>query len=578
MITQQRLEAERAAREFRRRGARKLLRAVLGSSAGDIDVPERAGYVWVRLMRDTGTQLVAARQMSAIQRVAGLPIIIEETPRGYRVVGIDTEHRDNPYVNTIGSHASQHILGPNGSGGIDPLPIYNAALIELRVRAQVPPDMTVHVEAGPHCSGGVWQYFGGGDSPAITPPSGSGEVRIDVICLNADNEIQVIQGTAVVSPIEPEYPTISNGLTPLGAVRIASDATAITDDMIAVPRVTAVPVWGASGGFDIHSLGEISVADSNDELPIYVVGIGETRKIKYGNIIPSAVVGGSPSIYVDGALAAATDVGAYVVTTNSRIDKVYLYCRDKGVSGATIIDVNKNGATIFTQQNNRPTLPFDSNSNVVFGVPNVVDVSEGDILTWDIDSAAVGAASLASSVKLSSVNQTEEDDMIKISSIVVGSSGAPEIDFTNIPNTYSTLILHLVGCSDSNSNESEVELRFNGDGGPNYDAVMRYSRSYNQQDVYEVTGNPYIPSGILPAQNANQGYAGQITITIANYTSGFYKQVQVDNVYVRGLTGGGILLCTVGGWWRSTNPITSIKLTPSGNFVAGTVATLYGLK
>ncbi|MEM4235002.1 MAG: hypothetical protein QXU75_07625, partial [Candidatus Methanomethylicaceae archaeon] len=105
---------------------------------------------------------------------------------------------------------------------------------------------------------------------------------------------------------------------------------------------------------------------------------------------------------VDGALSTATDVAGFIATRSMYINSVYIRCREKGTSGTTIIDVNKNGTSIYANQNNRPTLPYNHSSNVVSGgaIGNNT-VQAGDLLTFDIDSAASGARDLDITVEFS---------------------------------------------------------------------------------------------------------------------------------------------------------------------------------
>lgn len=51
---------------------------------------------------------------------------------------------------------------------------------------------------------------------------------------------------------------------------------------------------------------------------------------------------------------------------------------------AVIVDVNKNGTTIYTTQANRPTVAVSTNSAVV-GAHAVTTVTDGDYLTVDVD-------------------------------------------------------------------------------------------------------------------------------------------------------------------------------------------------
>ena len=98
---------------------------------------------------------------------------------------------------------------------------------------------------------------------------------------------------------------------------------------------------------------------------------------------------------VAGVLSALAEVGgALIAPRDLVIEKAYIYCKDTGgTSGDTIVDINKNGTTIFTTQANRPTLAYDDgDKKAVSPAPDVTSLAEGDIVTIDID-AIPGTAS-----------------------------------------------------------------------------------------------------------------------------------------------------------------------------------------
>ena len=81
----------------------------------------------------------------------------------------------------------------------------------------------------------------------------------------------------------------------------------------------------------------------------------------------------------------AVDGGA-IIPFDGTIVSVNLYREVAGTSLNTIVDVNKNGTTIFTGQANRPTLVFNSSSKkVTVTTIDIASVSAGDVLTCDID-------------------------------------------------------------------------------------------------------------------------------------------------------------------------------------------------
>ena len=61
-------------------------------------------------------------------------------------------------------------------------------------------------------------------------------------------------------------------------------------------------------------------------------------------------------------------------------------------SGASVVvDVNKNGTTIFTTQANRPTIAAGTNTDLT-NTPDVTTISANDYLTVDVDQIGSGTA------------------------------------------------------------------------------------------------------------------------------------------------------------------------------------------
>lgn len=114
--------------------------------------------------------------------------------------------------------------------------------------------------------------------------------------------------------------------------------------------------------------------------------------------------GGNPMFVVDGALAVAANVGAYVVADTATINAVYIYCSNTGTASSTIVDVNKNGTSIFAATPaNRPELVFSTTPTIdKSGTPDTTALAENDVLTVDIDAVATGAAGLTVIVDISS--------------------------------------------------------------------------------------------------------------------------------------------------------------------------------
>ncbi len=144
----------------------------------------------------------------------------------------------------------------------------------------------------------------------------------------------------------------------------------------------ATPAWQALAGNTTSTrkflrqvgTGSVSAAPAWDTLTIADIpaGVG-TKRFEWR---------------ANGPYRVGTSVDGQVrVPSGFTITSVYLFRITAGSSGSTIVDVNKNGVTLFTTQANRPTVTAaGGNSQASSGtLPDVTSVSAGDYLSIDID-------------------------------------------------------------------------------------------------------------------------------------------------------------------------------------------------
>lgn len=152
------------------------------------------------------------------------------------------------------------------------------------------------------------------------------------------------------------------------------------------------------------------------------------------------------------------------------------------------------------------------------------------------------------------------------------------VDFTNIPQTYTDLMIVQQVRSNRSANTYELFWqRLNGDTGSNY--------SYTYLNGNGTTGTSSRLSSQtvtnrfnIPASNATTGVFGTSIIHILNYSnSSNFKTLLCRSS--TDLNGSGEINFSVG-LWRNTSAITSVNLaTETGsNVVAGSIITLYGIK
>ena len=147
------------------------------------------------------------------------------------------------------------------------------------------------------------------------------------------------------------------------------------------------------------------------------------------------------------------------------------------------------------------------------------------------------------------------------------------LTFSAIPGTpYTDLVLVIAA---ANSTGTSMKLQFNSDTGANYankalvgtgSAVSSSIGSSSYVGIY------YVSSNAVDTANT----FGSTSIYIPNYTSATAKTVLVDSVEENNGTTAGQGINA--GSWSGTSAITSVVVTStSGNLVAGSVLSLYGI-
>lgn len=93
--------------------------------------------------------------------------------------------------------------------------------------------------------------------------------------------------------------------------------------------------------------------------------------------------------YVAGARAVAAKVAAALVGVAGTIVDIRAHVDTAPVGASLIVDVNKNGVTLFTTQANRPTIADGANASTTT-LPDITAVAAGDRITVDVDQIGVG--------------------------------------------------------------------------------------------------------------------------------------------------------------------------------------------
>lgn len=163
-----------------------------------------------------------------------------------------------------------------------------------------------------------------------------------------------------------------------------------------------------------------------------------------------------------------------------------------------------------------------------------------------------------------------------ITETVLGGTAA-SVSFTSISGAYRDLRVVIRGRGDKSATFAIVGLRFNNDTAANYDVALLDTSSATAagQSVAATS----IAVGYIAANTAPASTAGGIDIRVFDYRGTTFHKALIAHGNLKAVASSGNLFDTQrSGWWRSTSAVTRVDVFPdTGNFIAGTVVSLYGI-
>lgn len=237
----------------------QYIRGLLGDGQGNVIVPDRPDYNYVRFNRSSSeTFEVFNKEVS--QPVDGWPILIGELPWSpglIQVVGTDwaaySQTGWGDSVASIQAHAPTHEW-PTFAPGSDPVNVYMRALTPLRTQVVGSGSNSVYVTPYEYDHTGTNVQWPG--VPAMDfsakPPTGS-MLYMGVYLNPATNALGVVSGSTTVftDALEPAIPNWPLGVYPSGYVRLYGGQAGITErDIRPAQRIynTTLMFTGTSGG------------------------------------------------------------------------------------------------------------------------------------------------------------------------------------------------------------------------------------------------------------------------------------------------------------------------------------------
>lgn len=152
------------------------------------------------------------------------------------------------------------------------------------------------------------------------------------------------------------------------------------------------------------------------------------------------------------------------------------------------------------------------------------------------------------------------------------------IDFPNIPQTYSHLRMVVSARADSALIAAEIFLQFNGVATATYDRQRIYATGATP-NATELLAQTSIAIANIPAANALANLFGVGDLMVWDYTQVRPSSVQSTFYRKSSNSAGDSIIGVYGGTARAQSAVTRMTLSlPSGNFVAGSRFTLYGLR
>lgn len=213
-----------------------------------------------------------------------------------------------------------------------------------------------------------------------------------------------------------------------------------------------------------------------------------------------------------------------------------------------------------------------------------VAVVAGDLVSVIFASSGI---SLPTSTQLSyGVSQTgamgPSGGMVQISQIVAnGSSGT--IDFSSIPATYTNLLIIASGRVSDSASSKNIYIEFNSDTGSNYLSQGTFGSNTTASAFSVAAATPQSQNGILalPGATATTSYAGGGSIFVPGYAgTSFFKSAHATGGLWWSNSTSTQLAAQNNVLWLNAGAINDIKLIDvgGGNFVSGSIFTLYGMQ
>lgn len=172
-----------------------------------------------------------------------------------------------------------------------------------------------------------------------------------------------------------------------------------------------------------------------------------------------------------------------------------------------------------------------------------------------------------------------------LATATVGSGGSANIEFTNIPSTYTDLLIKYSAITNDTGVVTWTKITFNNSTSGYSDRWLRGNSAGSGDSGTDGSGSSGAAafSGAVRSTATASGWVtpiipGVVDIYIPNYSGSNNKSFSVDGAIGNNSTYTHI--SSIAGLWSNTSAITSIKINATSTFLFQqyTTATLYGIR
>jgi hypothetical protein len=352
-------------------------------------------------------------------------------------------------------------------------------------------------------------------------------------------------------------------------------------------RLAELPSGDTVNGVAFVNLTDVPASYTGQSLKVVRVNVGESAlefatasagspggtsgQIQYNN---SGAFGGVPTVNGDGTLNTTT--GALAVTKTG------------GVSFATSATTDATNAANISS-GNLPAARITTNLSAA--LDSALGSTQGSVLYRGASAWAALGPGTANQV-LQSNGAAANPTWVTPAGGSIGAgaevliseqtpTGSGVVTFSSIPGTYRHLRVRVTAASTVAASNSAINMTFNNDTGNNY----QWQRIYGN-NVSAVASNTApaanIELGALPGATAPTNEANTVDALILNYTStAFNKTAMIQSALRISAASTGIFVFHYAGVWFPGTPVAITRLDvnlSSGNYVTGSIVSLYGIK